>query len=255
MPIACSRRFATRRSESVEAGRNEPLSNKKQLIGSKMHTLWLNILRRENPSPIRGKAFYFPISMSVFAKKLVLVLSIAAIGLTGCTKKPIRPDPSQTAMGPGSAGYTDSSMLNPQDLNTYDPLLDDSAYGLESRGNGVIETDDMIRGLLEPVYFDFDKSGINANERIKLDAAIVYLDANPSHSLLLEGHCDWRGTSDYNLGLGDRRAGAAREYLEIAGVASSRIETSSKGDLESMENGGDSEMAQDRRAELVILKL
>lgn len=191
--------------------------------------------------------------MSIFAKKLVLLLSVAAIAFSGCSKKPIRPDPSQTAMGPGSAGYTDSSMLNPTEFGDGD-LFGDAGSTLEMR-SGVIETDDMIRGLLEPVYFDFDKSGINASERVKLDAAIMYLDANPNHRLLIEGHCDWRGTGDYNLGLGDRRAGAAREYLETAGVSPSRLETSSKGDLEAIENGDDSQMAQDRRAELVILKL
>lgn len=190
--------------------------------------------------------------MSIFAKKLVLALSVAALFLSGCSKKPIRPDPSQTAMGPGSAGYVDQSQLTPTTFD--DGLLGDLNSGLEMR-SGVIETDDMIRGLLEPVYFDFDKSGINASERVKLDAAIMYLDANPNHRLLLEGHCDWRGTGDYNLGLGDRRAGAAREYLETAGVSPSRIETSSKGDLEAVENGDETQMAQDRRVELVILKL
>ena len=137
------------------------------------------------------------------------------------------------------------------DLN--DPLFADPNSMLDQRG-GVIETDDMIIGLLEPVYFDFDKSGINASERIKLDAAIQYLNANANHSLLLEGHCDWKGTSDYNLGLGDRRAGAAREYLEIAGVAASRIETSSKGDLEAVENGDELQTSQDRRVEIIVLK-
>lgn len=195
--------------------------------------------------------------MSVFAKKLVLVLSIAAIGLTGCTKKPVRPDPSLTSMGDGVYGQNNGEdMMNPIDFGgANDPLFANGGMGggFETR-DGVYEDADVIRGLLEPVYFDFDKSGINANERVKLDAAIQYLDANPSQGLLLEGHCDWRGTSDYNLGLGDRRAGAAREYLEIAGVAASRIETASKGDLESIENGDDNQMSQDRRVELVILK-
>ncbi len=194
--------------------------------------------------------------MSVSAKKLVLALSIAALGLTGCTKKPVRPDPSLTSMGDGADGQYgntgDTMTVTPyDDLN--DPLFADPNSTLDQRG-GVIETDDMIMGLLEPVYFDFDKSGINASERVKLDAAILYLDGNPQHGLRLEGHCDWKGTSDYNLGLGDRRAGAAREYLEIAGVAASRIETSSKGDLEATENGDDLQMSQDRRVEIIILK-
>lgn len=190
--------------------------------------------------------------MSVFANKLVLVLSIAAIGLTGCTKKPVRPDPSSTSMG-GGIGANNGGILNPTGIGDFtEPMFIDQTTDLV--GRGVIDRDGMIFGLLEPVYFDFDKSGINANERVKLDAALLYLDANPSQSLLLEGHCDWRGTSDYNLGLGDRRAGAAREYLEIAGLAASRIETASKGDLESIENGDDGQMSQDRRVELIILK-
>jgi len=191
--------------------------------------------------------------MSVFAKKLVLALSVAAIALSGCTKKPIRPDPSQTAMGGQMANANAGSMLNPTDFDG-GTLFDDPNSMLEMR-SGVIETDDMIRGLLEPIYFDFDQSGIKASERVKLDAAIMYLDANPNHSLLLEGHCDWKGTGDYNLGLGDRRAGAAREYLATAGVSSARLETSSKGDLEAIENGDATQMSQDRRVELVILKL
>ncbi|WP_221028761.1 OmpA family protein [Actomonas aquatica] len=197
--------------------------------------------------------------MSVFAKKFLLVLTVATLALTGCTKKPVRPDPSATAMGMqgagGGAGYGDS-LLN-QGIDTgLDPLLDGSASGLEMRGgDGYYEDDQMIKGLLEPVYFDFDQSGIKTSERIKLEAAIDYLNANPQHRLLLEGHCDWKGTAEYNLGLGDRRAGSARQFLETAGVAASRLETASKGDLEAVENASDSQMAQDRRVELIILKL
>lgn len=197
--------------------------------------------------------------MSVFSQtpfRLLLIAAVALFTLTGCPKRPVRPDPSQTiGDGTGMNGYG-SEDLNATDVGLYDDdLLDPSAGGLEVRdGSGIYEDDEIIRGLLEPVFFDFDKSGISASERVKLDAAINYLDANPQHGLLLEGHCDWRGTGDYNLGLGDRRSGAAREYLETAGVDPSRLETSSKGDLEAIENGDDAQMAQDRRVELVILK-
>lgn len=193
--------------------------------------------------------------MSVFAKKFVLVLTVATLALTGCTKKPVRPDPSATAMGmQGSGAGYDDSLLN-QGVDTgMDGLLGDPDSLLTVR-DGYYEDDQMIKGLLEPVYFDFDQSGIKTSERIKLEAAIDYLNANPQHRLLLEGHCDWRGTGEYNLGLGDRRAGSARQFLETAGVAASRVETASKGDLEAVENADDSQMAQDRRVELIILKL
>src|SRR5690606_9666391 len=106
----------------------------------------------------------------------------------------------------------------------------------------------------EPVYFDFDQSAIKPSERIKLEAALQYLSENPADRILLEGHCDWRGTAEYNLGLGDRRAGAARQFLETAGASPSRIATSSKGDLEAVENADAATMANDRRVDIVIIK-
>ncbi len=196
--------------------------------------------------------------MSHFAKKFLLVLTVATLALTGCTKKPVRPDPSSTAMGMQGAGnnaaYNDSLLNQGIDTGGMGSLVDDPNSELTLRGDGYYEDDQMIRGLLEPVYFDFDQSGIKTSERIKLEAAIDYLNANPQHRLLLEGHCDWKGTAEYNLGLGDRRSGSARQFLETAGVAASRLETASKGDLEAVENASDSQMAQDRRVELIILK-
>lgn len=196
--------------------------------------------------------------MSHISKKLLFALSIAVIALTGCTKKPVRPDPGATMMGPGggtNGGYDSSSMLNPNDLGNFNPdLIADSNSGLMQNTNGFYEDADMIRGLLEPVYFDFDKSGIKASERVKLEAAMIYLSENPQYRLLLEGHCDWRGTAEYNLGLGDRRGNAARQFLETAGVASNRLEVGSKGDLDAVENGDATAMAADRRVDLIILK-
>jgi hypothetical protein len=88
-----------------------------------------------------------------------------------------------------------------------------SALQQTATPTGVIEDADTIRGLLQPVYFDFDRSNVKADERAKLQAAKDYLDKNPQYRLLLEGHCDWRGTAEYNLGLGDRRASEAKKYL------------------------------------------
>ena len=188
--------------------------------------------------------------MNAFSKKSSLLFLAAALVFSGCTKKPKRPDPSAT-MGMGAGN---SAGLNPSSINTLDPsLLDASASGLVMR-DGVLEDEFTIRGLLEPVYFDFDKSSIKASERAKLAAAFEYLKQNPQHRLLLEGHCDWKGTSEYNLGLGERRAGAAKQYILTLGLDSMRAETSSKGDLEAIENADEGQMSMDRRVALVILK-
>ncbi len=186
--------------------------------------------------------------MQLFSKKLALVLLSAAAIFAGCSKKPQRPDPSATMMGQTNGGGLAGGGVG--DLG----VTDASAAGLQERPPGVIETDDKIMGLLQPVYFDYDKSGIKESERAKIQAAKDYLDQNPQHRILFEGHCDWRGTGEYNLALGDRRANAARSYLQSLGVPANKIETLSKGSMDAKEAGTDEEMTKDRRAEIVILK-
>ncbi|HEV3026939.1 MAG TPA: OmpA family protein, partial [Planctomycetota bacterium] len=158
---------------------------------------------------------------------------------------PVRPDPSATALGPQSGG---PSSLTPTDVSAAPDTT------LQPRDPNIIEDANTIRGLLQPVYFDFNLSAVKAAERAKLQAAKDYLDKNPQYRLLLEGHCDWRGTSEYNLGLGDRRANESKKYLISLGVPADKLETLSKGSEEAAKNADDATMAKDRRDDLVILK-
>ena len=141
--------------------------------------------------------------------------------------------------------------MPPTDLSTVAP-----GTTLEARagGDGVIDDGRTIRGLLQPVYFDFDRSDIKPSERAKLQAAKEYLENNPGTRLLLEGYADWRGTAEYNHALGDRRANAAKRYLQSIGVPADRLESNSKGSLEASKNADEATMARDRRAEVVIIK-
>ena len=82
---------------------------------------------------------------------------------------------------------------------------------------------------LKPIYFAFDKSDIRPDDAKVLDATAVYLKANASQLVLIEGHCDERGTAEYNLALGERRAKAAMNYLVSNGVEAGRITTISYG--------------------------
>ncbi len=186
--------------------------------------------------------------MNLSTKKLSFVLIAAVVALTGCSKKPRRPDPSATVIGPegglsgaGVGGLTDGSVLDPNSTL--------GARGANDLANGDRDT---LKG--DTVYFDFDQSGIKASERPKLEAAKAYLAANPTARILLEGHCDWKGTAEYNLGLGDRRANAAKQYLTTSGVAADKLEVLSKGDLDAVENADEATMAKDRRVDLVVLK-
>jgi peptidoglycan-associated lipoprotein len=85
------------------------------------------------------------------------------------------------------------------------------------------------KGYLKDAFFDYNKADLRDDARASLSADAEWLKAHPSTQFLIEGHCDDRGTTEYNLALGDRRANAAREYLTSLGVDASRIRTVSYG--------------------------
>jgi peptidoglycan-associated lipoprotein len=82
---------------------------------------------------------------------------------------------------------------------------------------------------VKPIYFDFDKYDIRPDDAKILEANAEWLKANAQLLVLIEGHCDPRGTPEYNLALGERRARAARDHLVSSGVAADRISTVSFG--------------------------
>jgi peptidoglycan-associated lipoprotein len=182
--------------------------------------------------------------MNSVSKKFCLALVSTAAIFTGCSKKPIRPDPSMTAIGPQGG---DNSLAT-QAV----PTTADANSGLQTRGD--FDANGQLRGALDSVYFETDKSSIKTDERAKLAAAKDYLAKNPQNRLLLEGHCDWRGTAEYNLGLGDRRASEAKKYLLTLGVSADKLETLSKGSEGASKATDDASMGKDRRVDLVVLK-
>jgi peptidoglycan-associated lipoprotein len=106
------------------------------------------------------------------------------------------------------------------------------------------------------IYFGFDLSAIKQTEHSKLDAVATYLKNTPNVQLLVEGHCDERGTEEYNRSLGERRAISAREYLlQKHGLSSERVTTTSFGEDKPATNEKTEEaFAKNRRAEFVILQ-
>lgn len=106
---------------------------------------------------------------------------------------------------------------------------------------------------LRPVFFGYDSSTLDAAGRRILEENSEILRSQPTWVITIEGHCDERGTPEYNLGLGERRALAAREYLLERGLSPERLRTVSYG-KEFPFSGGDNESAwsQNRRAHFVI---
>ncbi len=107
---------------------------------------------------------------------------------------------------------------------------------------------------LSRIYFDYDKYNIRPDAAQTLASNAEYLKQNPNVKIQIEGHCDERGSNDYNLALGQKRASAAKAYLVKLGISPNRISTISYGEERPLVNESNEDAwAQNRRAEFVIL--
>jgi peptidoglycan-associated lipoprotein len=106
----------------------------------------------------------------------------------------------------------------------------------------------------DTVYFDFDSSVIKPGEKSKISAVADYLKSNAEDALKIEGHCDERGTEEYNRALGERRALALREELANLGVEATRVDTISYGKDRPADQGHDeSAWSKNRRGVFILL--
>ncbi len=104
-----------------------------------------------------------------------------------------------------------------------------------------------------PIHFAYNQSFIGETERLKLEKLAKYLSNNPQYSLIIEGHCDERGSEEYNRVLGEKRAIAVQNYLEKLAIDDERIKTISYGEDKPLENGhSESIYSKNRRAEFIV---
>lgn len=109
--------------------------------------------------------------------------------------------------------------------------VDDSIARVRAAEEAARRESEMLRGTLTTVIsFDFDRSALRDDARAALDAKLPILMANAGVMVRISGHADERGSSEYNLALGQRRAATAKRYLVERGIAESRIETTSFGE-------------------------
>jgi peptidoglycan-associated lipoprotein len=110
-------------------------------------------------------------------------------------------------------------------------------------------------GIFKDIHFDFDKYNIQDTYRSELKSIADWMRKDSAAKLSIEGHCDERGTNEYNLALGDRRAKAVKDYLVSLGVPSSRLDTISYGEEKPLCSEHTEECwAKNRRAHFVVLK-
>ena len=129
--------------------------------------------------------------------------------------------------------------------------LEKSLVAKKERG---IEGEVFESKLLRDIHFDFDKCDIRREDEEILKENAAFLKKNPKMNIQIEGHCDERGTIEYNLALGERRANNTKRYLVSLGINSSRISTISYGKERPLDPGHNEEAwAKNRRAHIVVL--
>ena len=181
-------------------------------------------------------------------KWAVLALSVAALVATGCAKK-------QTVKSEGTQGDTGAATapsVGEAPVKEAPPARPPSDQLASSAQAGVAVTEEKP-SQFDDVRFDFDKSEVREDGRKTSQAVAAYMKKNPKATLLIEGHCDERGTAEYNMALGERRATAVMTYLGSLGVPKAALSTVSFGKEKPLDPGHNEEAwAKNRRAHFVL---
>jgi peptidoglycan-associated lipoprotein len=181
---------------------------------------------------------------------------VAALLGAGCaTKQP----PVARPTGPPPTDAPVAEAVAPRPALPPEPLVEPSLPSPEpaveeSPALDARTLDELNRDSpLQPVFFDFDSFEVSAAGRAVLEANAETLKAHPTWVVTIEGHCDDRGTAEYNLALGERRAIAARTYLVSLGIPAASLRTVSYGEEFPFDPGQTEEArARNRRAHFVI---
>jgi peptidoglycan-associated lipoprotein len=185
-------------------------------------------------------------------KYLIAVLFVAACALmtAGCSK--------QLTKGDGGAPAQNVSSVEKQNMDNKNinstGQQNGNAEKAELKNAGETSSETLKgKGDLEDIHFDFDKYNILQNDRTILSRDAAYLLKHKRVGIVIEGNCDERGTAEYNMALGEKRADEAKNYLVNLGVESKRIKTVSYGSEKPLNSGHDeAAWAQNRRDHFAV---
>lgn len=187
-------------------------------------------------------------SIDTCSRLAMVVVVLTAVGCGGKTPpvaRPTPPPPPQPST-PATVAIRPPAPLAPEIVVPPEPVANEVVASSS--------LDELNRASpLKPVFFDLDSAEVSAEGQRVLDANATVLRQNNSWALTIEGHCDERGSAEYNLALGERRALAARAYLVSLGLSADRVRIVSYGKEFPFDPGHDeSAFGKNRRAHFVI---
>lgn len=191
-------------------------------------------------------------------KRLMIIVCLVGIIalIAGCAQK-------QVAKPPDDATKAETELLGDKDRKT-DPATDPARVPSETVTERTLDRAaqdesrmplEQLQAGLKDIYFDYDRYDIREDAKTVLREVAALLSRNKSLRVVVEGHCDDRGTNEYNLALGDRRARSARDYLVSLGIPSDRIDTVSYGEEKPLcSDQTEACWAKNRRGHFVLLR-
>ena len=181
---------------------------------------------------------------NIIATVICIVLILTA---GGCQKTVIDPGSAMSAP-PGDAESASgvTGEMREEDL-AGEAMIDEGSADEFTTADGIVMNRE--RFINQDIFFEFDSSVLSAEAQAILKAKAEWMNRNPQLSIIIEGHCDNRGTTEYNLALGERRAEGVKRFMQDLGVAESRIRTISYGEERPLDLGNDeAAWAKNRRA-------
>ena len=209
-----------------------------------------------------------------------VLLSSLVLLSSGCSKKSVIP-PEGTELGgselsggtdinyPPADGYSETGLAAEPSADSYsetglaaEESMDSTGFGsgslsinsdADQQSTEYRRTHGRSSVVFRPIYFDFDQAGINSEMAPILSTNATYMKETPNTVIIIEGNCDERGTNEYNLALGERRAINTREYLIDLGVSPTRIRTVSYGEERPLFTGqNEMDWSQNRRVDFIV---
>jgi len=187
----------------------------------------------------------------------MIFLIPGVIFVTSCAKKPVKPAPS--VVTPQAAKEAEAKRLAAEKARAAQKALEEQRIReerLRAEAKARREREEIARRerfVSEHIHFEFDKSRLLPEAKEILRRKAKWLKENPDVSVIIEGHCDERGTNEYNMALGDRRAHSAKSYLIDLGIAPERMKTISYGEERPFDPRHNEEAwAKNRRDQFVI---
>jgi peptidoglycan-associated lipoprotein len=162
------------------------------------------------------------------AQVTLMSLLLAGLMITGCARRPATTAASAAVPAPAAAPSPAPAPSTPSAAAPAPPAPAPAAA--PAQAPRPVPKEFMAVAALKEVYFDFDKYDIRPEDAKTLDANATWLKSNGDNLVLIEGHCDERGTNEYNLALGERRAKSTMNYLVSQGIQANRITIISYGE-------------------------